>query len=73
MWEKLGFESFSDYVDFTFTLAHGRWAEYGFKSADEAADYLLALHRGAEIPPPHLRSRVPAEQETLLLTDDVAA
>ncbi|MFD9947659.1 hypothetical protein ACFWYW_46665 [Nonomuraea sp. NPDC059023] len=59
LWEQLGFASFSDYVDFTFSLAHGRWEDFGFKTADEAADYLLGLARGVRVSPPHLR-REPA-------------
>ncbi|MEU4331342.1 hypothetical protein [Nonomuraea dietziae] len=63
LWEQLGFDSFSTYVDFTFSLAHGKWQEFGFKTADEAADYLLSLARGARVRPPHLRG-----QEMLPLT-----
>ncbi|SDI56402.1 hypothetical protein SAMN05421505_17012 [Sinosporangium album] len=64
VWEKLGFDSFSSYVDFTFSLVHGKWREFGFPNADAAADYLLAIGRGETIPPPHLR---PCQQDALPL------
>ncbi|MCK2222086.1 hypothetical protein MF672_051020 (plasmid) [Actinomadura sp. ATCC 31491] len=68
MWKKLGFADFGSYVDFTFALAHGKWQEYKFVSADEAKEYLLGLSQGLLVPPPHLRG-----QETLPLIETTAA
>ncbi|MEV0150000.1 MULTISPECIES: hypothetical protein [unclassified Nonomuraea] len=72
-WERLGFESFSDYVDFTFALAHGKWRELGFESAEEGAEYLRGLGQGSLVAPPRLRARADNAQEMLPLTNDVAA
>ncbi|MFB9888567.1 hypothetical protein [Planobispora takensis] len=51
-WKELGFDSFSTYVDFTFSLAHGKWRELGFRSPEEGAEYLMALSRGSKVKPP---------------------
>ncbi|MFI9845139.1 hypothetical protein ACIHFD_49530 [Nonomuraea sp. NPDC051941] len=67
-WQVLGFEDFGAYVDFTVSLVHGKWKEFGFKDADEATAYLIALMQGAMVPPPYLRGR-----EMLPLADTAAA
>lgn len=74
-WERLGFESFSHYVDFTFALAHGKWKELGFDSAEEGAEYLRGLGQGSLVKPPHLRDHDDSTQEVLPLNeeDSVAA
>ncbi|MFG6197789.1 hypothetical protein [Nonomuraea sp. JJY05] len=71
--KALGFDSFSEYADFTFNLAHGRWKEYGFENPEQALDYLLAVHRGVTVPPPHLRRKVEAAEATLPLMETTAA
>jgi hypothetical protein len=80
VWAKLGFTDFSAYADFMFNMAYGVWDAYGFKSYEEAAQYLKYLQglRNADdienheiVPPPHLRPA--GAQETLPLTKTTAA
>lgn len=73
LWRDLGFSDFGSYVNFTVALAHGKWEAYEFKSADEAADYLLSLARGTRVPPPHLRRQEDTHQETLPFARTAAA
>lgn len=68
VWEKLGFDDFSAYVDFMFNMAHGEWQPYGFASREEAAAWLRARQDGALVPPPHLRHKLEQDQLPLIGT-----